>query len=357
MEIHQLLVSASPGDAITTEALLLREHLRRISPSEVFAQHLHPALPEVQSLRAYARLSSAVGGGNLLIVHGSIGDAPFFDFLRRRPERLVLRFHNLTPVELVRAHDPRLAGLLERGGRDLERLAPQVALAVATSQFTAGSLAQLGYSGVRVAPVLVDVGSLERLPEPSSAPAALRPPDGRPLVLFVGRLVPHKRQDAILAAFHVLKTYLRPDAHLALVGGAPPGAYVDALHRYAASLALLDVAITGSVAPAVLAAAYRRADAFVCLSAHEGFCVPLVEAMAFGVPIVAGRAGAVGEVLGDAGVLLDEPPPTLVAEAVAALLEKGGIRGRLVDRGLARAAAHDPARSAASLLEHLGEVV
>lgn len=353
MEIHQLLVSAAPGDAITAEALLLRTCLERVGTSYIFAEYVHPGLHEVHHLSAYPRMSSARTGDNLLIVHGSIGDQTFFDFLRRRPEQIVLRYHNMTPPELVRGYDAPLAALLARGRDDLAAIAGRVRVAIATSTFSAAGLAGLGLSNIVVVPVLFDARALHDQPAPDEAVWALSPPQGRPLVLFVGRLVPHKNQSALLAAFHVLKTYLRPDAHLALVGGGPQGAYIDSLHRFVDRLGLTDVTITGEVPAATLAAAYRRADAFVCLSRHEGFGVPLVEAMTFGVPIVAWDVAAVGEVVGDAGVLLDSPSPTLVAEATAAVLDQSPVRQRLIERGRARAAGYAVEHSGAALLQAL----
>ena len=80
------------------------------------------------------------------------------------------------------------------------------------------------------------------------------------------------------------------------------------------------VAFLGSVSDAALDSEYASADAFVCMSRHEGFCVPIIEAMEAGLPVVARRAGAVSETLGQGGVLLDDPTPSDMAEAIIALL-------------------------------------
>ncbi|HET9444261.1 MAG TPA: glycosyltransferase, partial [Acidimicrobiales bacterium] len=206
----------------------------------------------------------------------------------------------------------------------------------------------------RVAPLIVDVPALlDREPDAETARRLEDDWDG-PMLLFVGQLLPHKRPDLLLEAFHVLQTYLVPEARLALVGPDRLQPYAVALRALAAELHLDRAALVGPVSTEQLVAYYRRADVFVTVSEHEGFCVPPLEAMAFGLPIVARDHGAVAETLGGAGLLL--PPDagaTLVAEAMAALIEDHRLRADLVERGTTRLHAYDPERARTVLLEHL----
>jgi glycosyltransferase involved in cell wall biosynthesis len=131
-----------------------------------------------------------------------------------------------------------------------------------------------------------------------------------------------------------------PEARLCLVGGVAADRYQRALESYVADLGLGDhVELAGSVSPEVLAAYFEAADVFVCLSDHEGFCVPLVEAMQHQLPIVAFESSAVPETLGDAGLLLPGKSPTLVATAVQRLLADAPLRTSLVEAGRARVGA------------------
>src|SRR5262249_23328872 len=151
---------------------------------------------------------------------------------------------------------------------------------ICDSEYNATEARALGYHTVVTVPIVIDANRLS-----SATPAVPRwlPPDGAgPVVLFVGRIAPGKGHPALLATFHVLKTYLRPDAHLIIVGGIDVPSYQRALHTYASELGLTDVMWGGRVTDAELAAIYRRASVFVSLSAHEGFGLPLVEAMSFG---------------------------------------------------------------------------
>lgn len=358
--IHQVLVSASAGDAVTNEALALRPALRALGRSEIFARYYEPALAgDVLPLAEYERTAPAGAGtgDDLLVVHASIGQPDVARFLAGRPERLVLVYHNISPAEAFRPYDRAFARLLEDGRAELRDLRPRVALALADSAYNAADLEGLGYTGVRVSPLVVDAAALTRV-EPE--PATVHHLDARvegPVLLFVGQLLPHKRPDLLVQAFHLLTTYILPDANLVLVGPGRLPRYRAAVQHLVHELSLPGAWLAGPVSPAALAAFYHRADAFVTASEHEGFCVPVLEAMAFGLPVVARGCGAIPETAGGAALLL--PPhgdPALLAEAMAAVLEDAALRSALKARGGERLEHFDPARSTATFLGHLAAV-
>jgi glycosyltransferase involved in cell wall biosynthesis len=350
--IHQVLVSAAFGDAITDEAIGMSRLLGQRSESRVFARHRDPVVKSVRPLDELA--ASASTPEDVLILHTSIGDSDVFDLLRGRRERLVLRYHNITPSRFFRAFDPELAAKLELGRRQVAELKDRVVLALADSTFNADDLTRLGYERIVVLPLLVDLNRLKST-RPRQPRVAIPATGREPVILFVGRLAPNKAQHLLIQAFHILATYLRPDAQLILAGGGDE-AYVAALSRFIRELALPGVTLTGKLDTAELVALYRRADVFLCLSAHEGFCVPLLEAMAFDVPIVASTATAVGETLGGAGIRLEEPRPALAAEAVRTVLGNSDLRRRLVERGRRRLRDFAPQKIGSRLMASLAEV-
>jgi glycosyltransferase involved in cell wall biosynthesis len=144
--------------------------------------------------------------------------------------------------------------------------------------------------------------------------------DGRTHVLAVSRLAPNKRLEDVLRAFALLQRGPVPRSRLLLVGDDGLHAYADALRRLAGGLRLRDVVFCGHVEEDELRSAYRLADVLVSLSEHEGYGVPLVEAMLAGVPVVAYDAGAVAETMDGAGVLLGEKRPELVAGVIERLV-------------------------------------
>jgi glycosyltransferase involved in cell wall biosynthesis len=182
--------------------------------------------------------------------------------------------------------------------------------------------------------------------------------DGRTNLLFVGRIIPNKRVDDLIRCFAVYQRYLNPRSRLLLVGDyRGHERYLRRLLELIESLRLRNVVLTGHVAHDELLAYYEVADAFLCLSEHEGYCVPLVEAMDAGVPVIAYDAGAVRETLDGGGILLTEKPPALVAELIHALLTDAELRRRVLatqQRAVERVRARD---FGALLLDRLAPVL
>jgi glycosyltransferase involved in cell wall biosynthesis len=336
-EVHQVLVAASFGDAITNEAVGLQRAIKQRFPgvaSDIFAYHRGPGMDAVRPLSEYQ--SATDGGDSVLLFHSSIGEPAMSGFLAARQERTVVRYHNITPAAWFAPYDPAFARLLDLGRAQLTGLRDRTVLAIADSRFNQGELAEAGFENTTVVPVHADLRALQVAV--AERPSLLPPPrtDAEPVVLFVGRRAPNKGHVGLLQAFHVLKTYRHHDAHLWMAGGTALPRYSWALEQYRRELGLSDAHFAGTVSTAGLSYMYRRADVLLCLSQHEGFGVPLVEAMAFDVPIVALNRTAVPETLGGAGLLLDEPSPELVAEAVSSVISRPGLRDALVERGRRR---------------------
>jgi glycosyltransferase involved in cell wall biosynthesis len=350
VRITQVIVGAAYGDAITNEALRLRRLLRRVCDSEIYAVLIDPRLADVRPLREYGAGTER----DVIIAYVSIGNDELRRFLRSCVETLVIRYHSMTPAEEVLSYDPEYAKLLTDGLEHVQALAPRTSLGLAGSAYSKRELDAMGFERTATCPLLVSADTLlslePRLPEGM-------PATDSPLVLCVGRVVPNKAIEDVLIAFHVLKTYHLPSASLFLVGGRQFTAYQSFLGQLGKDLGLVDVRFLGRVPAPELAGLYRRARVLLCLSRHEGFCAPLVEAMAFGVPVVAVEGTAIGETLGGAGCLLDERSPTLIAEAMLAAITDSDLRERLVASGRRRVRELDPDRSAVQMLNVIGSVL
>lgn len=349
MALHQVLVGASPGDAVTNAAFEIRALLRQKGPSEIYARYFDAALAgEVLPLDRFI-------GADVIYFHASIGEPEVASFLASRNERLVVIYHNISPSDPFRDHDAAFADLLDGGREELCALAPRAQSALADSEYNASELEALGYRDVRVSPLILEPRLHAVEPHPPLMRYLTTEVEG-PLVLFVGQLLPHKRPDLLLKAFHVLVTYLIPDARLVVVGAGRLPAYRRALQAFVDELNL-PASLVGSVSEAELAAYYRHAAVFVTASEHEGFCVPLVEAMSFDVPVVAREYAAVPETLGGAGILL--PPiddPLLMAEALALAITDDEVRSALVDRGRRRVIDFAPDKARATFLRNTARI-
>jgi L-malate glycosyltransferase len=352
--IHQVLVAASPGDAITNLALGTRRLLRRVGPSEIYARHVSPELAnDVQVLASYRPRHAR----NLLIFHASIGQSDVHEFLAARDEPLVLVYHNVTPGEYFEPYDPVFAELLSLGRREVAGLRTRVLCALADSLYNARELEAMGYRDVRVVPPVVNLRRLSKVAPRESTMrhmAALE----RPILLSVGQLMPHKRPDFLVQMMHVAETYLSMDGLLMLVGHQRLERYTRAIREQVLQLNLVGVHVVGAVDDADLAAMYRSADVVVTASEHEGFCIPLVEAMTFEKPIIARACAAIPETVGDGALLLPaEQGPVFFAEAVTELLSNVPLQDALVAGGRSRLAELEDRPPDAALVEALLEVV
>ncbi|HWH34814.1 MAG TPA: glycosyltransferase [Acidimicrobiales bacterium] len=335
--LHQFVPTLEPG-AVGAHMLEIRSVARAIGvASELFAEHVHPALATEGRPFADYGTRLAAQPGDVLVYQTAIGSV-VADFVAARSETLVVNHHNITPEHFFAPWEPGVVHGLRWGRVQLATLADRARLGIADSAYNEAELVALGYRETEVVPVLVDVAAhdaevdhayLERLRERSSGP----------VWLFVGRVAPNKAQHDLVKALAAYRRAYDPGAVLRIVGSSSSDAYLRALTGFAAALGLGDaVELEGGVSPGQLVAHYQAADVLVCLSEHEGFCVPLLEAMHHRVPIVAYAAAVVPETLGAGGLCLAAKDPATVAAAVHRVVDDPELAGRLVAAGTARLA-------------------
>jgi glycosyltransferase involved in cell wall biosynthesis len=338
--VHQFLPRLEPS-AVGAHALAARQILREMGhESEIYADGTDPAwTDEAHPYREYGRRSRP---GDLLVYQAAVG-APMVDYLVERPEPLVVNYHNVTPARFFRRWEPEVVHAVNVGVRQVRQLASRAIAGIAVSEYNEAELRDAGYRHTLVAPVLFDAeGLLPSIDE--AALAELRAAKTGADIVFVGRVAPHKAQHDLIKALAAYRRAYDPGARLHVVGASSSGRYWSVLEHFVEALDLQDaVHLAGPVTAGQLAAHYRNADAFLCLSEHEGFCVPLVEAMASDTPIIAFAAAAVPETLGGAGLLLDAKDPADVAAALQLVLGDDGLRRGLIDAGRVRLAAFSPA--------------
>jgi glycosyltransferase involved in cell wall biosynthesis len=342
MKVHQLLATAHAGDATGDAALAVAAALRRAGhEAEIFALEVDPAMRG--RVHRYSEFP-APGDHDCTVLHFNLPSPLTEDFVGLSGARMLV-YHNLTPPQQLLPYCPEIARLTALGRRQLEWLAAQscVDLAIGVSAYNTRDLEKVGFSSTRTVPLLVDFRHLD-IPSNTVLAAELAR-DAAPTFLTVGRVAPNKRiEDFLKAAAYYLR-YISPRARFLVVGGT------RGLEPYVASLAKLQseleldarVRLVGHVPLEDLVTYYRAASVYVCTSTHEGFCAPLLEAMTFDIPIVARRAAAIPETLGDAGILVSSEDPADWAEMLHVVLEDDALRNRLSESGRARILAFDPA--------------
>ena len=317
MIVNQWLAAAHRNDAVGDNARFLRDLFRSWGhESEIYALTLDDDL--VGDVRPWYH--SGAKQGDLTILHYAI-PSPMSAALATLPGTRVLLYHNMTPPFFFAPFDAGITRMAAAGRRDLATLVGRVDLALGVSEYNRQELEDFGFEQTGVLPLAVDLARLRLARPVPSLERTLR--DGLANILFVGRIAPNKKiEDHIRLAEH-FKRYVDTQYRFIFVGRE------DAVpHYYATVRALIAeykmlperFCFTGAVPDDELAAYYRHAHAYVSLSEHEGFCAPLVEAMAMDVPVLAYAAAAVPETLGGAGVAFAPKDLEYAAEWLGALV-------------------------------------
>jgi glycosyltransferase involved in cell wall biosynthesis len=318
--IHHFVATYEPG-AVGGHIAEMQKLCRELGhESEVFTEHVR-GMPG-RDYRDYDRVARA---DDVLVYHTAIG-SPVSDYVQHRRERLVVDHHNLTPVHFYAPWEPDVVHGLAWGRAQLSALVDRTDLGIADSSYNESELRDAGYRRTVVAPILFDFAQFDR-GDVETAHLEV----AETVWLFVGRIAPNKCHQDLIKAFAVYRRVYDGDARLRIVGSSASGRYVDALHSLVSALQLDDaVTFVGGVSDADLTAHYRTADVYVSLSEHEGFCVPVLEAMHNGLPVVAYASTAVPETLGPGGVCLPTKDAGTVAAAVHRVVADAAVRSALV---------------------------
>ena len=327
MIINQWVPAAHRGDAIGDSARRVRDLLRGLGhESDLFALTIDDDLRG--DVRPFP--DAAATRGDATIFHFAL-PSPMTSAFAALGGARILQYHNITPAAFFAPYDANLFRLAALGRQELATLAGRVDLALGDSEFNRQELAELGFERTGVMPIAVNTDRITTAPPRPALDRILG--DGLINILFVGRIAPNKKIEDHIRLAEVYKRYVDSYYRFIFVGR------YDGIPRYYAQVRALIAEydmlperfwFTGGVADEDLAAFYRWSDVYVSLSEHEGFCVPLVEAMAADVPVVAYAAGAVPETLGGAGLLFSPKDLELAAELLGTVVYDRDIRERVL---------------------------
>lgn len=345
MAVHQLIPSFVAGDASGQAALHLQLVLRRMGHfGELYAGEVGSGLESL----AHPVSALRPAPEDLVLYHHGIA-SPLSSHLMHLPCRRGLVFHNISPARFYTGTP--LAEALVSGRAQLAAMAPFVEVALGVSDFNSAELRAVGYRNVHTVPLFIEPERFSRAYADPAMHQRLQGP--RPTVLSVSRVAPHKRFEDLLALHRELLR-IRPQARLLLVGGYEPGSrYFKSLQRTARELP--GVQFLGRLNHAELVAAYRASQVFVSMSEHEGFGVPLIEAMAAEVPVLAFGAAAVPETLGGAGIAFDQKNFAFLAELTAEVGDNPYLRHNLITGQTQRLAQFSAENTQRALAKALGE--
>jgi glycosyltransferase involved in cell wall biosynthesis len=331
--IHQFVPVLHRGDAVGRHTLALRDAAAaRGLESRIYVGTLEAEThDETSPVLDYPGQAQS---GDVVLYQFATA-SPMAAWLAGRRETLVVNYHNITPPELLAPWDNHLALGQLRAQAELHLLVPRAVLAIADSDYNRQHLVEAGFAQTAVVPP-----SASLPPEALAAGAdkgGRTPGEGGARWLCVGRIAPNKALEDVVAALMVTRAHDDPAATLSIIGKPATASYATALHRYVAALGLSDaVTFGGHASDGAVVAAYARADVLVVTSEHEGYCVPVVEAMMAGLPVVAFRQGALPDVLGPAGVLVEAKDPYTLSATIGRVVADGPARAQLAQLSVER---------------------
>ena len=359
--IFLLVPTFQPHDAVGNDVLGMYGILREAGyDAAIYAEHVHADFAGITSKSRLDADDLWRDPQAILIYHHAIAWDLGEQILRRSKNKIVIKYHNITPPEFFEPYVPRYYEYCVQGMEATRRLAQlHVNFVWGASQYNNEDFIALGIprERCRVAPPIHRIEDLAAAPLDAVITGAYR--DGVPNILFVGAFRPNKGHLKALDVFAAYRRLSACPARLFFVGSFDHllAGYEERVKQYARWLEVFDdVFLAHSVTLSQLRSYYAMASVFLCVSEHEGFCVPLVEAMHFRAPIVAWGAAAVGETCGGCGTILDEFDAMALARAIEECLNNPALARSMADRGRRRyETAFSPGAIRARLLELVEE--
>ncbi len=328
MRMIQLVAALRYGDAIGNEVMAFHKLFSEMGyRSEIYSPDIDPRVEGENIFRA-DEFKGADPDDKVIYHVGS--ESIFFDAYCSLKCKKAIRYHNITPPEFFKDYNIISSMNCERGYTQVEAMSDKTDYAIAVSGYNKKDLERMGYKcKIDVLPILMRFSDYET--EPDKDIIKQYGDDGYTNILFVGRVAPNKKFEDIIAAFDVYNRCFNEKSRLILVGGASDNDhYKYRLNKYIDRLGQKNIFFTGHISFAAILAYYKTADVFLCMSEHEGFCVPLVESMFFDVPVIAYDAAAIGDTLGGAGVLLDKKDPALTAGVIDRLVNDKDLKDKII---------------------------
>lgn len=328
MKIIQLAPGISFGDAVGNDMLAMKHILDEMGiENEIYADSIDERLP-VGKAKLAEQLPN-LSKEDAVIYHMASGSRLNYVFGNLKCKRVMV-YHNITPPAFFEHYDEYAYEQCCKGYEELQWLADKTDYCLAVSEYNKQDLIRMGFTcPIDVLPIVIPFEDYDKEPAENILTEYR---DGYTNILFVGRIVPNKKHEDIIRAFSCYREYYNPKSRLILIGASRKGnKYKNRLIRYIQQAEIKNVVFPGHISFKEILAFYKVADVFLCESEHEGFCVPLVEAMYLGTPIIAYDAAAVASTLNGAGILMDTKDPMITAGMIDKLVRDEELKQTVLD--------------------------
>lgn len=317
--IIQIVATLNYGDAVGNDVIAIKNTLKEKGiVTEIYATSIHKKIPEgtVRPIRRLPELRE-----NDMVIYHFAAEDPLIEVVKTLKCKKILRYHNVTPPEFFKNYDKEAEKNTRNGLKQIREIKDDIDYVMTVSDFNAQNLKDMGYNcPIYVVPILIRFEDYEQEP---SKKIIEKYSDGVKNIVFVGRIAPNKKIEDLISAYDYYHKKIDSNTRLIIVGSCnEKSKYFDFLKRHIKRLMADNVIFTGHIAFEEILGYYRTASIFLCMSEHEGFCVPLVESMYFNIPIVAYASTAIPKTLNGCGVLLESKNPPEVAEGLKLAFEK-----------------------------------
>lgn len=327
MKVIQALATISFGDAVSNDAINLKKIIERMGfETQIYAENIDCRLPK-DTAEYYDHLCELTTE-DIMIFHESVG-ADLNKKIGKLKCHLIMRYHNITPPHFFLPYNTKSFQLSRDGLQQTRALAETVEYAIADSDFNKNDLIDMGYRcKIDVMPVVISFKDYE---EEADVLTLEKYNDDYVNILFVGRIVPNKKHEDIIEIYNFYKKKLNRKSRLILIGNYEGmERYKKRLDAYIKHLGVDDIIFPGHIKFHEILSYYKLADIFICMSEHEGFCVPIVEAMNFNVPIIAYQSSAVPDTLSDGGIIIKNKDAKEIACLIDRILSDSVLRRKII---------------------------
>lgn len=348
MEVHQLVSGFRSGDAIGNFAIELQTYLTQAGfKSDIYSIPEHTCVDYKDRGIDFKKHKS--NKDNILIYHFSLG-SPATDYFKEAADKKIMIYHNITPAKFFKAFEPNTAKILNAGREELKALAGVPDISVGVSQYNCGELKDAGFTKTEILPLTICNDYIETKPSAKIIKECKKCKGS--VILSVGRIAPNKKVEDVVKTFYYYKKTIDPFARLILVGGYDEtNGYYHYLKTLIKDLDIKDIIFAKHTPLDELLAYFQAADAYLTMSEHEGFCVPLIEAMQFGLPVFAYGSSAIPETLNGAGVLIKQKDHKKTAELINNVLTNKDLHAKIIKKQNARLLDFKPENTKTKFLE------
>lgn len=336
MKITQITSSLSKFDAVSNQILVIKKALHELGyESKIYTKYQDPNLIDDSIVilanneeSKITKLESFLFQSDIVIVH-HYNQSLILDVLKHIDCKKILYYHNITAPSFFTNYNKDLASKQKIGLQQLKELKSLCHMGVG-SKYNQIDLQNLGFKKTFELSYYID----EKLYTDKNK-RTISDDKTYDNLVFVGRIAPNKKHEDLIKIFYYYSNFINPNSRLFLTG------HIDYqnLDTYQTKLVLLlrdlglehKVVFTGQLSFEDLLSLYRLADIFICMSEHEGFCVPIIESMMMKVPVLAFKSTAIPYTMKNSGVLIDKKDHKKISQIIGKILNDNDLKKKIIE--------------------------